>query len=269
MVNKYAEETLKIEKRANFKTTTVNELRNSTRGLCSVCGRMTTAYIQTTKESITIGEAAHIYGAKRSLNSPRSNIGLSDEFLKSFENGIWVCSVCHKIIDYAQKEFDSIKLVNMKEKAMDFAYDSLKRGVKFTESTILFADKAIIVDEYDDIEKKGLLIANEVSLKGYEIFEDYYKAKHKCKIIKCLKQLRVYYRDVYIKISEVNILLKANSELKFFIINIINLVASIQIQIDLGINMIKTYKLEDYIDIIQHIKDSSYSMRFAMRWLKK
>lgn len=53
-------------------------------------------------ESICIGECAHIFSAV--LNGPRTNGGLNEFELKKPENGIFLCSNHHKIIDRKSKD---------------------------------------------------------------------------------------------------------------------------------------------------------------------
>lgn len=122
-------ETKKIEPRANFHPQTIIELYKSVGGLCSKCRRYTIARNPITQKYISIGEAAHIYGARRSLKSPRPNFEMTDEELSHFNNGIWLCRNCHRQIDYDQDFFDSDILKKMKENAEQRAYDLLNKDI--------------------------------------------------------------------------------------------------------------------------------------------
>lgn len=53
--------------------------------------------------AISIGEAAHIYGAKQ--GSARFRSDLSEIALAEITNGIWLCRNCHKIIDNDQSAY--------------------------------------------------------------------------------------------------------------------------------------------------------------------
>lgn len=209
MSKKEIVETLKVEPRANFSSSTIEKLYKSNGGLCSRCGRMTTAYNHENLKYISIGEAGHIFGAKRTSDkSPRSNSTLTNDFLKNFENGIWLCKNCHKLIDDAEKDFSSDLLLKMKKKASSLAYDSLKRGIEFYE--LIQNDKYLInsVDfgtSYSSTEINGIKILNSVSLKGYDIYDDYHDIKSKSKLFKCSKELKQYYRKVYEELSEVHL----------------------------------------------------------------
>lgn len=122
-------ETELVEPRANFSTQTIIELYKSVGGLCSKCKRYTIARNPTTGKYVSIGEAAHIFGAKRSLQSPRPNFEMTDNELRDFSNGIWLCRNCHKQVDYDQDFFDSNVLVDMKRNAEQLAYDLINKDI--------------------------------------------------------------------------------------------------------------------------------------------
>jgi hypothetical protein len=56
-----------------------------------------TGYITSEGGARTIAEAAHIYAAGK--DGPRAKKNADPKELKSKENGIWLCSICHKKID--------------------------------------------------------------------------------------------------------------------------------------------------------------------------
>lgn len=122
-------ETRKVEPRAKFNKQTIIELFKSVGGLCSKCRRYTIARNPATGKYVSIGEAAHIYGAKRTLQSPRPNFNMTDEELRDFSNGIWLCRNCHRQIDYDQDFFDSNVLTDMKRNAEQLAYDLINKDI--------------------------------------------------------------------------------------------------------------------------------------------
>lgn len=65
--------------------------------------------------SIELGECAHIYAAAG--QGPRGQAGLSEEAIKSVENGIYLCHEHHKLIDSAEgcAKYDAQTLLQMKE----------------------------------------------------------------------------------------------------------------------------------------------------------
>ena len=149
-------ETKIIEPRADFNLSVIRDLYRSTGGLCSNCGCVTIARNPDTEKIVSIGEAAHIYGAKRTKKSPRAKIEMSDEEISSFDNGIWLCRSCHKQIDYDFEEFSSVKLHDMKKEAEKRAYNLLHMDL----------DKGVVVDpmkfdllKYSNFQKAFLLEA--------------------------------------------------------------------------------------------------------------
>lgn len=65
--------------------------------------------------SIKLGECAHIYAAAG--QGPRGQANLSEEAIKSVENGIYLCHEHHKLIDSAEgcAKYDAQTLLQMKE----------------------------------------------------------------------------------------------------------------------------------------------------------
>lgn len=64
-------------------------------------------------KSTTIGEAAHIYGARP--NSKRFKIEMIDSSRAEITNAIWLCRNCHKLIDSDEKRFSSDVLFEWRE----------------------------------------------------------------------------------------------------------------------------------------------------------
>ncbi len=56
-----------------------------------------TGYSTTEGKARSIAEGAHINAASK--KGPRSDSQLSKEYLKSSENGIWLCKICHDKVD--------------------------------------------------------------------------------------------------------------------------------------------------------------------------
>ena len=72
-------------------------------------------------KSTLIGEAAHIRGANpgsdKSLPSARYDPDMTDEQRSHISNGIWLCNVCHKIIDSDPDKYPVDRLVKWKADA--------------------------------------------------------------------------------------------------------------------------------------------------------
>lgn len=82
-----------------FKDKVRRELRESVGGYCSApyCGIQTSVYNRQTGKHKTTGDAAHICGAKGDAARFHELPAWMDRH--SFENGIWLCAVCHRMID--------------------------------------------------------------------------------------------------------------------------------------------------------------------------
>lgn len=61
-----------------------------------VCNRCTSLPQAAPTKSTSVGKAAHIESGGK---GPRANPHRSLSYLKSHENGIWLCSVCHDVVD--------------------------------------------------------------------------------------------------------------------------------------------------------------------------
>ncbi len=114
----------------DFTESTRRKLRDRVANLCSKpeCRKNTVAAnLETIDNRTIIGEAAHICAA--SSGGPRFDQEMTAKDIKSFENGIWLCSICHKIIDREPKTYPVEMLKDWKIKAEKYASQSL--GMKY------------------------------------------------------------------------------------------------------------------------------------------
>ncbi len=100
---------------ADFTDAVLKEIAQKAMYFCSSpkCSRMT-GYATTEGKARTIAEGAHINAAKK--KGPRPNNGASINFLRSAENGIWLCSICHKLVDDDPTYYTEPILKEWKEK---------------------------------------------------------------------------------------------------------------------------------------------------------
>lgn len=77
-----------------------------------MCRRLTIKPHSTEQKSNKLGEAGHIYGASK--EGPRFDSTKSDAFISSYDNGIWLCNVCHKLVDTEKSIYDFTTLVKWK-----------------------------------------------------------------------------------------------------------------------------------------------------------
>ncbi len=73
------------------------ELRMAVGGYCSAphCGNQTVGFDPSKRQEIHNGEAAHMSGQR----GPRVDTLPQGVGLNSFENGIWLCRICHRLVD--------------------------------------------------------------------------------------------------------------------------------------------------------------------------
>jgi hypothetical protein len=100
---------------ADFTDAVLKEITQKAMFICSSpeCTRLT-GYATTEGKARTIAQGAHINAAGK--NGPRANKGASIDFLKSAENGIWLCSICHKLVDDDPTYYTESILKEWKEK---------------------------------------------------------------------------------------------------------------------------------------------------------
>lgn len=106
------------------------KLRDRVANLCSnpECRKNTVAAnLETIDNRTVIGEAAHICAA--SSGGPRFNDEMIAKDIKSFKNGIWLCSICHNIIDREPKTYPVEMLIGWKVSAEE--YTSKNLGTKY------------------------------------------------------------------------------------------------------------------------------------------
>ncbi len=120
-------------------------------------------------ESI-IGEMAHIKGEKPT--APRYNSDMTDNERNSYENLIFVCGNCHKIIDDQRNTYTSEKLHEVKKQHEEWVLESTKKeviNVTFAELSIitkyLISDQPQTEKSYIVIPPKDKIIKNALSSK--------------------------------------------------------------------------------------------------------
>lgn len=93
-----------MSERAEFTQSTRQIIAGRAGYRCSFpdCGVVTVGPGAEPSQTASVGVAAHIYAA--STGGPRGNSGLSDDKLKSPENGIWLCETHAKLVDTNEGE---------------------------------------------------------------------------------------------------------------------------------------------------------------------
>ncbi len=98
-----------------FTATVCAQLSRRVGGACSVCHATTTGPHSDPAKSVNVGEGAHINGEKP--DSARYDATLSDAYVGSADNGIWVCRGCHKRIDDDPARYTVVQLRHVKADA--------------------------------------------------------------------------------------------------------------------------------------------------------
>lgn len=85
--------------RHDFLKSTITTLRENVAGLCSNpdCRVLTVASVSDKDKTLNLGVAAHICAA--APGGPRYNPDQTKDERRAYENGIWLCSTCSRLID--------------------------------------------------------------------------------------------------------------------------------------------------------------------------
>ncbi|SLJ83730.1 NACHT domain-containing protein [Psychrobacter sp. DAB_AL43B] len=132
-------------KENNFTKLTIIQLRDRVANLCSNpdCRKNTiAANFETTDKTTLIGEAAHICAA--SSGGPRFDPNITATEIKSFENGVWLCSVCHKIVDREPLTYPVEMLKSWKTETEEYVRKQLGKN---SNNQSKF-DEKILTDEW-------------------------------------------------------------------------------------------------------------------------
>lgn len=105
--------------------------------MCSnpLCRRLTIKAHITEKKSTRLGEAGHIYGA--SNKGPRYDQEKSDVFIKHYDNGIWLCNVCHKLVDTEKSIYDSLTLKKWKSDTENYVETLVTQDTRLRQLRLL------------------------------------------------------------------------------------------------------------------------------------
>ncbi len=130
--------------RDDFSKDTKEKLAKRVGYCCSICGNPTTGPSQDLHGVTLIGEAAHICAA--SPGGPRYNANMTSLERKSFDNGIWLCKKCARIIDRDTVRYSVEKLKKIKNQAEQRAYTELTSGSPQRSTASDNAKNSIIAD---------------------------------------------------------------------------------------------------------------------------
>ena len=110
-----------MTKRDEFTRSVRDRLRQRVDGRCSNpdCDVSTSAGSKTTDAVRCLGDAAHIRAA--APGGKRYDASMTSEQRRAFDNGLWLCTRCARLIDTDEVEFHVAKLVAWKADAEERA----------------------------------------------------------------------------------------------------------------------------------------------------
>ncbi len=144
----------------DFSKNTIDTIAKRASYICSNpdCRKNTIGPNSDIRKSTSIGEAAHIYGARK--KSKRFNPKMTDITRSEITNAIWLCRNCHKLIDTDEIKYSSKLLYQWREKHEEYValtlgnttekinYENLNETLKeFNNYPIII--KRIIIDKPD------------------------------------------------------------------------------------------------------------------------
>lgn len=153
-------------KRDNFTQCDKETLKDRVGGRCSnpLCMRDNVGPKANMGSSVSVGEAAHIYAA--SEGGPRFNPGMSEVERRSIENGIWLCSACHTLIDSDPDRYPPELLKKWKADA-EYAQLCRLNGVNFSLNNTYINEKQRSLQAV----KKNLDSLHERLMYAYKLWE--------------------------------------------------------------------------------------------------
>lgn len=122
----------KGRKGKEFSTTTKRNLGERVAYMCSnpLCRRLTIKPKSSNNSAVRQGKASHIHSAAE--NGPRWK-KLSDEFLKSFENGIWLCDICAREVDDNESKYKTQELLFWKKTAESYVGELVTQDTRLRQ----------------------------------------------------------------------------------------------------------------------------------------
>lgn len=120
----------------DFSKNTIRTVASRAAYLCSNpdCRKITVGPNSNPEKSTLVGEAAHIFGARR--NSKRYKSSMTDATRSEITNAIWLCRNCHKLIDSDELRYSGELLFKWRELHERYVFSELSN-----ETDKLLAEK--------------------------------------------------------------------------------------------------------------------------------
>ena len=109
----------------DFSKKTIDTLAKRAAFLCSNpdCRKITVGANSENDKSTTIGDAAHIFGARS--GSARYDSEMTDTARSEITNAIWLCKNCHKLVDTDKQRYTSNLLFSWRELHEEYTQSEL------------------------------------------------------------------------------------------------------------------------------------------------
>lgn len=153
---------IKGKRRINFREPVRRLLKDEAGGLCCFgsCLRVTngtTTNEQGKAKSAGIGVAAHVYAAAE--RGPRPPGDLTEEQIRSPENGLWMCASCGELVDDFQALYPAEDLLRMK------AVRALAHDIALHDSTIGMFVNLVGVRPWNDLVASRVAELHQTEIK--------------------------------------------------------------------------------------------------------
>ena len=121
----------------NFSAKTKQHLAERVAYMCSqpYCRILTIKPKSDQNISVKSGKASHIISA--GTNGPRTDTTISDEVIKSFNNGIWLCDKCSREVDDNESPYTVTELTKWKKDAEEYVESLVTHDTRLRQLRIL------------------------------------------------------------------------------------------------------------------------------------
>ena len=141
------------------------------------CRQLTDGPAKGAVEALSIGEAAHICAAAK--GGPRYDDSMTPAQRSAFDNGIWLCRSCARMIDRDEKYYNKILLKQWKETAEKMAETELHSRKSMDDldhdEGLLTEDEKIVL--YYLLSKEQIAVSKDIFLK-WCIEEEIYEVNY-------------------------------------------------------------------------------------------
>lgn len=160
---------MSMNRKGNFTKATIRILRDRVASLCSNpnCRKFTVSAHEEADKITIIGEGAHICAVSQGGARFDSNLTLNE--IKSYDNGIWLCTNCHTMIDREPKTYTVKILNNWKQQAEAYSRNQLNTTPKSNHDIVQSQQSLLTVMPLNGISNAIQNIHKSVSMSLEEL----------------------------------------------------------------------------------------------------